>query len=78
MQCYSVSPALQTSTDGPGPPGGNGTNGGSGGGGGGNDSSKGPGQQEPPVTDVRHVQGLEDILLLDVQGSPLFQRSALL
>ena len=68
MRCYSVSPALQTSTDGPGPPGGNGTNGGSGGGGGGDHGSARPEQHEAPVKDARPVQGLEDILLLDVQG----------
>lgn len=68
MRCYSVSPAIQSSTDGPGPPGGNGTNGGSGGGGGGNHSSARPEQHEAPIKDAQHVQGLEDILLLDVQG----------
>ena len=68
---YSVAPAVQTSTGGSGngPSGGNGSNGG---GGNGDGSSNPPGNnsrhRETPLSETKQVKGLEDILLLDVQG----------
>ena len=68
---YSVAPAVQTSTDGSGngPPDGNGSNGGAGNG---DDSSHPSGNNsrhhETPLSEAKQVKGLEDILLLDVQG----------
>lgn len=65
----SLAPARQTSTDGTGnsPPGGNGSDGGNGDGSS-NPSGNNNGQRETPLTDTKQVKGLEDILLLDVQG----------
>ena len=68
---HSVAPALQASTDGVGngPPNGNGNNG-TGGSGDGSSNSSGHDSRhrETPLTDTKQVKGLEDILLLDVQG----------
>lgn len=70
--CYSLAPARQTSIGGgnDNPPSGNN------GGGGGGDGSNNPfghdhQHHESPVTGEPRVQGLEDILLLDVQGQLL-------
>ncbi|DBA94760.1 TPA: hypothetical protein ACH3X1_002307 [Trebouxia sp. C0004] len=68
-RCYSLAPAIQTSSGGSsgGPPNGDGSHGGSGGDGS-NHSSNDHQRHESPVTKTQQVQGLEDILLLDVQG----------
>ena len=67
-KCYSVAPALQTSKGdtGSGPP-----NDGSNGGGGNGDGSGNPSgnrHHETPLTEAQQIKGLEDVLLLDVQG----------
>lgn len=71
---YSVALAAQTSTDGSGsgPPDGNGSNGG-GGNGDGSSNSSGNNRihRETPLSETKQVKGLEDILLLDVQGQLL-------
>ena len=72
-RCSSLAPTIQTSSGGSsgGPPNGDGSNGGHGGDGN-NHSSSGPQRHESPLTETQKVQGLEDILLLDVQGWSLF------
>ena len=71
---YSVAPAAQPSTDGSGhgPPSGNGSRGGGGEGSGDGSSNNSSGhdsrQYETPLAETKQVKGLEDILLLDVQG----------
>ena len=71
---YSVAPVVQTSTDGSGngPPDGNGSNGGAGNGDGSNETSGNNNRhRETPLSETKQVKGLEDILLLDVQGQLL-------
>lgn len=69
---YSVAPAAQPSTGGfgNGPPSGNGSTGGGGNGDGSSNNSSGHDsrQYEAPLAETKQVKGLEDILLLDVQG----------
>ncbi|KAL0041395.1 hypothetical protein WJX79_002096 [Trebouxia sp. C0005] len=68
-RCSSLAPAVQTSSGGSsgGPPHGHGSNGGSGGDGS-NHSSNDHQRHESPLAETQKIQGLEDILLLDVQG----------
>ncbi len=67
-RCYSLAPAIQTSNSG-GPPNDNGSNGGGGGGDGSSNPSGNDHQHhELPLTEAQRIKGLEDILLLDVQG----------
>lgn len=72
---YSVAPAAQPSTGGCGndPPSGNGNTGGGGNGDSSSNNSSGHDsrQYEAPLAETKQVKGLEDILLLDVQGQPL-------
>lgn len=71
---FSVAPAAHTSTDGTGngPPSGNGSSGGGGSGDGSSNNSSGHDSRhrETPLAETQQVKGLEDVLLLDVQGQP--------
>lgn len=76
-RCYSVAPAIQTSRGGTGngSPGGNGSNGGGGHGDGSSNPSGSNGRHhESLLTETQQIKGLEDILLLDVQGQQLLQQ----
>lgn len=68
-RCYSLAAATQTSKGGGGSANGNGSNGGGGGGdGSGNPFGSNDQHNQSPLTDTQRVKGLEDVLLLDVQG----------
>ena len=69
FKCHSVSPALQTSRGdtGNGPPN-DGSGNGGGGSGDGSGNPSGGRHQESPLSETQQVKGLEDVLLLDVQG----------
>lgn len=69
-KCYSVAPAIQTSRGdtGSGPPNDGSNGGGDSGDGSGNPSGSNSRHRESPLTEAQRITGLEDVLLLDVQG----------